>query len=94
MSEPTKYIPAQGFHVWEYISDEMEARGWDQWELARRMGGDLNVNYLTLELCQLEDKRLVLGEEAAKQLAHAFGTSHQIWLNLDESWRAWANNRN
>lgn len=84
------FNPAQRFHVGEFVRDEMEARGWSQSELAERMGGNFDENYLVLDLMLLEDPHMTLGQDTANQLAKAFeGTDPQTWLNLDASWRAW-----
>jgi hypothetical protein len=42
--------PAEAFHPSEFITEEMEARGWDRDELARRMGGGFAVTRLALDL--------------------------------------------
>ncbi len=78
---------AEALHVHEYITDEMEARGWDRAELASRMGGDAAVNFLALELCELEDPRMTLGQDIADGLSRALGSSAALWMRLDESWR-------
>lgn len=77
---------AWAFHVIEFIDEELEARGWDRWELARRMGGDAPHNVLSLEFLELQNPHCRLGDEGAKQLARAFGTGPEVWLNLEKSW--------
>lgn len=77
------------FPVWEYIDDEMKARGWDKFDLATAMGGDVDVNYLTLELIQYvtaAHPESLIGDETAQGLATAFGTSADIWNNLSSSY--------
>lgn len=75
-------------HVIEFIYEEMEARGWDEWELARRMGGDAAHNKLSLEILDVcREVDVLLGEDGAEQMSHAFGTGAEIWLNLDKTWR-------
>lgn len=75
-------------HVIEFIYEEMEARGWDEWELARRMGGDPAHNKLSLEILDAcRDVHVLLGEDSAEQMSRAFGTGAEIWLNLDKTWR-------
>jgi hypothetical protein len=86
--------PAEVFHPSVFILEEMEARGWDQWELSRRMGGDAQINYVGLEfyfeIGPIEpDLRLGDGEDFAR----AFGTSAEFWRNLEDAWLRWPNRR-
>lgn len=91
------FIPAEGFCVGEYIRDELEERGWTTRDCAERMGGDVRVNELTLELhiacidAPLDHAihRAKLNPETAAGLGRAFGTDAQGWLNLDAAYRRW-----
>ena len=88
-------IPAEVFHVAEYIQEEMDARGWDIGDVAVRMGSqarhDYGVNYLALEmLLSVRDKNLLMGDEMAEGLSRAFGSSKEFWINLDSTWRRYA----
>ncbi len=76
--------------VWDLVLEEMESRGWDRLEMARRMGGDETLNLCTLDFLSLEDPRIMLGSGAANMLAQAFGTSATLWLNVDQRWREFA----
>lgn len=85
--------PAEVFHVIDFIYEEIEARGWDMWQLAVRMCPDpvteetvLRIK-LSLEFLETKSPGLIVGEESAEQLARAFGTGKQIWLNLDKTWQ-------
>ena len=78
---------AEVYPVIDFIYDELEARGWNMWQLALRMGGDAQKNKLALEL--LEASPVLLLGEMAEQLGRAFGTSTAFWENLEASWRAW-----
>lgn len=51
-------------------------RGWSVSELVRLMGGDSIT------------KLAILDEETASGLAAAFGTSKELWVNLDADWQA------
>jgi HTH-type transcriptional regulator / antitoxin HigA len=74
-------IPAEVFPPGEYIKEELEERGWTQNDLAEVLGRPIQlVNEVIL------DKRGVT-PETAKGLAAAFGTSAQLWLNLDAAWQ-------
>ena len=77
---------AEAFPVIEFIRDEVKARGWNMWQLALRMGGDVQRNKLALEIIDA-DPTVFLGADCAAQLGKAFGTSPQIWLNLERSYR-------
>lgn len=67
------------FPVGKYIADELAARGWTTRDLAERMGGDVAVNELSLELIiHVHDKSMYMGKETAGGLARAFGTSAEV----------------
>jgi HTH-type transcriptional regulator / antitoxin HigA len=64
------------FHPGEYIADELEARGWSQSDLAKIIERPFqHVNLM------VNGKRRVT-VDAAVELAAAFGTSVEVWLNL------------
>lgn len=78
------------FSVGEYLRDELEARGWSTWECARRMGGDFAVDVLTLDLHIAvigapTEEQCRLSPVTAEGLSRAFGTSAEMWLNLDRA---------
>lgn len=77
---------AEAFPVIEFIRDELKTRKWNIWQLALRTGGDPQRNKLALEILEA-DPSVLLGDEMADGLARAFGTSKEIWLNLERSWR-------
>lgn len=81
-------LPAAGFPVCEYIEDELEARDWDLYDLAKAMGGDFSFTHASLEFLMLGDPDIVLDAETAERIGRAFGTSGQIWLNLNAAHRA------
>ena len=70
-------VPAPG----RIIRRELEARGWTQKDLAHSM----NCSEQAI-------RRIVSGQgevtpEIAQQLARAFGTSPELWLNLAANYR-------
>lgn len=69
--------PAEVFPAHEYITDEMEARGWRIEDLAEQAGWSLA---LTSEVVSGKHRITKL---VAYGLAQAFGTSMTLWLNLD-----------
>jgi HTH-type transcriptional regulator/antitoxin HigA len=73
--------PVEVFPPGEFIREEIEARGWNQAEFAEILG---RPPRLVSEL--IAGKRAVT-PETAKGLAAAFGTSAQLWLNLESSFQ-------
>ena len=73
--------PAEVFPPGEFIRDELEARGWTQGDLAQIMGRpEPTINLI------INDKRGIT-PETATELAGAFGTTAEFWLNLDNAYR-------
>ncbi|WP_424138645.1 hypothetical protein [Roseomonas chloroacetimidivorans] len=78
------------FHPSEFIQEELEARGWSRDDLAQRMGGDVAVNRLALDI-YFEvgpDEPLLLLGGSAEGMSRAFGVSVDLLLNLERAWRA------
>lgn len=82
----SEFVPAQVFHVAEYLQGELEARGWTLSELKERSGAD-EAGCLALDFLELRDPRLVLDADTAGLIATAFGSSAELWMRLDETWR-------
>lgn len=79
--------PAEAYSPGEFIQDELDARGWSVGELAARMGGSPKLNELTIEiLIHAPSPDILLDDATASQLSHAFGTSKDLWLNLQQSY--------
>jgi HTH-type transcriptional regulator/antitoxin HigA len=77
----TERVPAEVFSPGEYLSDELEARGWTQSEFADIIGRPApHVNQI------IKGKRGIT-PEIAKDFAAAFGTSALLWLNLEAAYR-------
>lgn len=74
-------------HVVEFIDEELRARGWTRRDLAERMGGDPDHEELALQSLEVRDPHVFLGEKSARDIGNAFGTGHEIWMNLDSTWR-------
>lgn len=75
------------FHVLDYVDEELKARGWTRRDLSERMGGDPNVEELALQIIELRDPNVFLGQSGAEALGRAFGTGAEVWANLDNTWR-------
>ena len=76
-------IPAELFPPGEFIEEELEARGWSKGDLADVMGRPAQ-----LVSTIISGKRSIT-LETAEDLAAAFGTSAELWINLDTSYRLW-----
>ena len=73
--------PAQIFPPGEFIRDELAERGWKQEDLARILGRPLpTVN-------QIIGGKTAITPETAHELAEAFGTSAEMWMNLESMYR-------
>ena len=85
-------VPAEAFPVGEIMREEMEARGWDVYDVAARMGdGDPATLALTVDLlleCSDMDG-IAMSVDLAQRLGRAFDTSADFWLNLHRSFTAW-----
>lgn len=75
-------------HPSEYIREEMDARDWGIPSMARAMGGDYDIQGLALGMYLSIgpiNPGLRLGA-MADDIARAFGTSAELWQNLEKSW--------
>ncbi|MBE0479684.1 MAG: HigA family addiction module antidote protein [Dehalococcoidia bacterium] len=73
--------PVEVFSPGDFIREELEARGWTQDDLAEILGRPLRtVNEI------ITGKRGIT-PETAKGLGQAFGTSAQLWMNLESAYR-------
>ena len=69
------------------LAKELEARGWSLRKLAEETGYPLDV------VAALVDGTSRITPEVALHLARAFGTSAELWLNLDSAHREWLESR-
>jgi HTH-type transcriptional regulator/antitoxin HigA len=81
--EDRAFIPAETFPPGEYIKDEIEARGWSQADLAEIMGRSPKL------VSAIIAGSSSITPETAQALGEAFGTSAQVWMNLDAAYRLW-----
>lgn len=65
----------------QLIREELEARGWSQQDLAQVMGKNHAL------LSEIVNTKRAITPETAQALADAFGTSPELWLNLDANYR-------
>ena len=72
--------PAEGFPPEEFIRDFLEGRGWTPADLADVLAWPVQrVNQL------VQGKRGIT-VSTAQGLASAFGTTPELWLNLNTAW--------
>ncbi len=75
-------MPAEVFPPGEFIRDELEARGWTQEEFADILGRPLQT------VNQIINGKKEITAETARAIAEAFGTSAELWLNLQSAPRS------
>ena len=73
----TDRIPAEVFPPGEFLRDELDVRGWTQTEFAEIIG---RPTRLVNEI--IAGKRGI-SPETAREFAAAFGSSAQMWMNLE-----------
>ena len=77
----TTRTPAEVFPPGEFIREELQERGWTQADLARILGRPLSA------VNQIINGKKAITADTARQLSEAFGTSAQLWLNLEATYR-------
>jgi HTH-type transcriptional regulator/antitoxin HigA len=77
----TKHLkPAEVFPPGEYLRDELAERGWTQIKFARIIGRPLQtVNGII-------NGKIRITAQTAKEIAAAFETSAELWMNLQKSY--------
>jgi len=73
----TSNTPAEVFPPGDYIREALEARGWTQADLGMIMNRPIQV------VNQIINAKKAITPETAKELAEAFDTSPELWLNLE-----------
>jgi len=74
-------INAEAFSPGEYLQEELEERGWTQVDLARILGRPVQA------INEIIKGKKSITPETAVGLAGAFGTSAQLWMNLESAYR-------
>ena len=74
-------IPADVFPPGELLRDELEARGWTPTEFAEIIGRPPRV------VNEIISGKRGVAPETARELAAAFGTSAQLWMNLESAYQ-------
>ena len=74
---------AEVFPPGAFIREELEERGWSQRDLAKVIGRPLQA------VNEIVNGRKQITPDTALELAAAFGTSPELWLNLEVQYRLW-----
>jgi hypothetical protein len=85
-AEP-ELFPVPPPHPSFFIKKEMRARGWNRTRLAYRMGGDVIINRLSIELyfeVGPTEPNLRIG--SGEDFGRAFGVPAEFFLNLERAW--------
>ena len=78
---------AQAFPPGEFIREELEARGWTQGDFAEIMGRQSST------ISGLINGKRAVSPAIASDLAAAFGTTAQFWMNLETAYQLFVENR-
>jgi HTH-type transcriptional regulator/antitoxin HigA len=74
-------MPAEVFPPGDFLKEELEARGWTQNDLADILDWPARL------VSEIIDGQRRISPETALDLARAFGTSAEYWLNLESAYR-------
>ena len=74
-------IPAEAFPPGEFIRDELEARGWEQRDLAAITGLPEHV------VSEIVSGARAITLETAQRLGEAFSTGARFWTNMESAYR-------
>lgn len=77
----TETVPAEAFPPGEHLRDELAERGWTVSAFAELIGQPPQV------VEQILEAKTGVTPELAQRLSAALGTSAQLWLNLQETYR-------
>lgn len=81
MAKQTRFVPAEVFPPGDFLREELESRGKTQADLARVLGRPLQT------VNQIINGRKSITPQTALELAQVFGTSPELWLNLEAAYR-------
>lgn len=74
-------VPVENFPPGEFIREELEAREWTQEVLAEVIGRSPRL------VSEVMSGKRAITPETARALGDAFGTSAQLWMNLESAYR-------
>lgn len=79
---------AELFPVGDFLSEELEERGWSQAQFAEILGRPAQV------VSEIITGKKEITRESAAQIGAALGTSPELWLNLQNSYLLWKHAQN
>ena len=79
--EPSQYTPAEAFPPGEYLRDELDERGWTVAQFAEMIGQPVQA------VSEILDAKTGITAETAVSISEALGTSAELWLNLETTYR-------
>ena len=79
--DPSQYAPAEDFPPGEYLRDVLDERGWTVAQFAELIGQPVQA------LSEILDAKTGITTETATSISEALGTSAELWLNLDTTYR-------
>ncbi|TXH08616.1 MAG: hypothetical protein E6R03_17870 [Hyphomicrobiaceae bacterium] len=72
----------------QFLGEEMEERGWTSFDVAARMGSDMAVDALFVDMVLVIDRpNAVISVHDYRRLEKAFGVSEGFFERLDADWR-------
>ena len=77
----TTYTPAEAFPPGEYLRDELDERGWTVAQFAEMIGQPVQA------LSAILNAKTEITTETAASISKALGTSAELWLNLETTYR-------
>ncbi len=77
----TERVPAEVFPPGDFLREELEARGWSQVEFAEIIGRPLRT------VNEIIAAKRGISPTTAKEFAAALGTSAEVWMNLETTYR-------
>lgn len=79
---------AEAFPAGEYLADELAERGWTQAEFAEILGRPPQF------ISEIIAGKKEITRDSAAQIGAALGTGAQMWLNLQDSYYLWKQQKN
>ena len=79
----TTQLLAEAFPAGDFLAEELEERGWSEADFAAIMGRS------TRFVEELISGERELTRESAELAGAALGTSTELWLNLQDTYRVW-----
>ena len=79
--DPSQHTPAEAFPPGEYLRDELDERGWTVAQFAEMIGQPVQA------LSEILDAKTEITAETAVSISEALGTSAELWLNLETTYR-------